>query len=111
MSDSHRKRTTRKRMTSWNRHSTAALVVVNLAALAMYVLWQIADSWAVERAEAGGFDTTMLLPHHMVAWVVVHVLVASVLALAALAWPRHPRRDRPRRETPAPAPDPARTSG
>lgn len=75
-----------------------ALVVANIAVLCFYVLWQIADTAAVNRSEAQGFDTSQLLPHSNLMWVAANVSLVGILAvdvlaiIIALAATRRPRR-------------------
>lgn len=57
------------------------LIATNIAAVAVYVLWHLADTWAVNRAELTGFDPTMMLPHSLLFWLAAHGLLVCVLAL------------------------------
>lgn len=64
----------------------AIAVLLNIAVFAFYALWQNADTWAVNRSEAGGaLDTQQLLPHGDLMWVAANVSVVLILALDALS--------------------------
>ena len=70
-----------------------ALAALNVAVISFYVLWSIADSITVDRAEEHGFDTNQLLPHAIPFWFAAHASLLALLALDVLvfmAW-RRPR--------------------
>lgn len=77
-----------RQSSSRSRTVTAATVgmavvlgALNVAVVTFYLLWSATDSWAVDRAEAGGgFDSSMLLPHGDLVWVVA-TLTLLLLAL------------------------------
>ena len=43
----------------------AVLVVLNISVVCFYVLWEVADTIAVNRVEEHGFDPQQLLPHNI----------------------------------------------
>ncbi|HEY0248826.1 MAG TPA: hypothetical protein VGC45_11260 [Gryllotalpicola sp.] len=60
-------------------------VLLNLAVVAFYVLYRIADEWAVDRSEAfGGFDQSYLLPHDALTWLVGTAAVVLLLVTDVL---------------------------
>ena len=70
-----------------------ALAALNVAVISFYVLWSIADSITVNRAEEHGFDPNQLLPHASPFWFAAHASLLALLALDVLvfmAW-RRPR--------------------
>ncbi|MCL2515696.1 MAG: hypothetical protein FWD85_03535 [Microbacteriaceae bacterium] len=65
---------------------TILLALLNAAVIAFYALWNIADTWAVDRSEAtGAFDPTMLLPHDMLFWLIAQATLVLLAAVDA-AW-------------------------
>ena len=67
------------------------IAVLNVAVISFFVLWSIADTAAVNRAEEHGFDPNQLLPHPTLLWFAAHASLLSLLALdllAFLAWRR-----------------------
>ena len=67
------------------------IAVLNVAVISFFVLWSIADTAAVNRAEEHGFDPNQLLPHATPFWFAAHASLLSLLALdvlALLAWRR-----------------------
>jgi hypothetical protein len=64
---------------------SVVLVLLNVAGIAFYVLWFVADDWASNRSEAaGGFDTAMLLPHGDLMWVAANATLFLILATDAV---------------------------
>lgn len=60
---------------------TAILASLNVAFVAFFVLYSIADEWAVDRSEAShGSDPTMLLPHDAALWIVANASIVILLA-------------------------------
>ena len=69
----------------------ALLAALNASVISFFVLWSIADTAAVNRAEEHGFDPSQLLPHDLPFWFAAHASLLSLLALdvlAFLAWRR-----------------------
>ena len=69
----------------------AILVVLNISVVCFYVLWEVADTIAVNRAEEHGFDPQQLLPHFVPFWFAAQASLLSLLALdvlAIVAWRR-----------------------
>ena len=69
----------------------AILVVLNISVVCFYVLWEVADTIAVNRAEEHGFDPQQLLPHNILFWLAAQASLLSLLALDVLmivAWRR-----------------------
>lgn len=69
----------------------AVLVVLNISVVCFYVLWEVADTIAVNRAEEHGFDPQQLLPHFVPFWFAAQASLLSLLALdvlAIVAWRR-----------------------
>ena len=69
----------------------AILVVLNISVVCFYVLWEVADTIAVNRAEEHGFDPQQLLPHNILFWLAAQASLLSLLALdvlAIVAWRR-----------------------
>jgi len=69
----------------------AVLVVLNISVVCFYVLWEVADTIAVNRAEEHGFDPQQLLPHNILFWLAAQASLLSLLALDVLmvvAWRR-----------------------
>ena len=67
----------------------AILVVLNISVVCFYVLWEVADTIAVNRAEEHGFDPQQLLPHNILFWLAAQASLLSLLALDVLmvvAW-------------------------
>ena len=72
----------------------AVLVVLNISVVCFYVLWEVADTIAVNRAEEHGFDPQQLLPHNILFWLAAQASLLSLLALDVLmivAWRRRRR--------------------
>lgn len=72
----------------------AILVVLNISVVCFYVLWEVADTIAVNRAEEHGFDPQQLLPHFVPFWFAAQASLLSLLALdvlAIVAWRRRRR--------------------
>ncbi|VEI18485.1 cell surface protein [Actinomyces viscosus] len=68
-----------------------ALAALNVTVISFYVLWSIADTIAVNRAEEHGFDPQQLLPHNLLFWCAAQASVLSLLILdilVFLAWHR-----------------------
>lgn len=73
------------------RAIVAILVVLNKSVVCFYVLWEVADTIAVNRAEEHGFDPQQLLPHNILFWLAAQASLLSLLALdvlAIVAWRR-----------------------
>ena len=69
----------------------AVLVVLNISVVCFYVLWEVADTIAVNRAEEHGLDPQLLLPHNILFWLAAQASLLSLLALdvlAIVAWRR-----------------------
>lgn len=69
----------------------AVLVVLNISVVCFYVLWEVADTIAVNRVEEHGFDPQQLLPHNILFWLAAQASLLSLLALdvlAIVAWRR-----------------------
>ena len=69
----------------------AVLVVLNISVVCFYVLWEVADTIAVNRVEEHGFDPQQLLPHNILFWLAAQASLLSLLALDVLmivAWRR-----------------------
>lgn len=69
----------------------AVLVVLNISVVCFYVLWEVADTIAVNRAEEHGLDPQQLLPHFVPFWFAAQASLLSLLALdvlAIVAWRR-----------------------
>jgi len=69
----------------------AVLVVLNMSVVCFYVLWEVADTIAVNRVEEHGFDPQQLLPHNILFWLAAQASLLSLLALdvlAIVAWRR-----------------------
>ena len=62
----------------------AILVVLNISVVCFYVLWEVADTIAVNRAEEHGFDPQQLLPHFVPFWFAAQASLLSLLALDVL---------------------------
>lgn len=76
----------------------AVLVVLNMSVVCFYVLWEVADTIAVNRAEEHGFDPQQLLPHNILFWLAAQASLLSLLALdvlAIVAWRRRRRWQKP----------------
>ena len=72
----------------------AVLVVLNISVVCFYVLWEVADTIAVNRAEEHGLDPQLLLPHNILFWLAAQASLLSLLALdvlAIVAWRRRRR--------------------
>ena len=72
----------------------AVLVVLNMSVVCFYVLWEVADTIAVNRVEEHGFDPQQLLPHNILFWLAAQASLLSLLALdvlAIVAWRRRRR--------------------
>ena len=72
----------------------AVLVVLNISVVCFYVLWEVADTIAVNRAEEHGLDPQLLLPHNILFWLAAQASLLSLLALDVLmivAWRRRRR--------------------
>ena len=77
----------------------SVLAALNTSVISFFVLWSMADTAAVNRAEEHGFDPSQLLPHDIPFWFAAHASLLSLLALdvlAFLAW----RRSRSQPESP-----------
>ncbi|MFT4259312.1 hypothetical protein [Microbacterium sp.] len=62
------------------------LLALNVAVVAFFVLWQIADTAALNRMEANSdLSSTELLPHANLMWVAAHAAVLLLVALDAVA--------------------------
>ena len=73
----------------------SVLAALNASVISFFVLWSMADTAAVNRAEEHGFDPSQLLPHDIPFWFAAHASLLSLLALdvlAFLAWRRSRRR-------------------
>ena len=69
----------------------SVLTALNISVISLFVLWSIADTAAVNRAEEHGFDPNQLLPYDTPFWFAAHASLLSLLALdvlAFLAWRR-----------------------
>lgn len=79
-----------------SKTSGAALVALNVAVTGFYVLWHIADSAAVARAEDAGFDGAQLLPNWELLWMAAHasLLMMLVVDVLAIMWYRRFRASR-----------------
>lgn len=69
----------------------SVLVALNVSVISFFVLWSMADTAAVNRAEEHGFDPSRLLPHDLPFWFAAHASLLSILALdvlSFLAWRR-----------------------
>ena len=76
----------------------AVLVVLNISVVCFYVLWEVADTIAVNRAEEHGLDPQQLLPHNILFWRAAQASLLSLLALdvlAIVAWRRRRRWQKP----------------
>ena len=76
----------------------AVLVVLNMSVVCFYVLWEVADTIAVNRVEEHGFDPQQLLPHNILFWLAAQASLLSLLALdvlAIVAWRRRRRWQKP----------------
>ena len=76
----------------------AVLVVLNISVVCFYVLWEVADTIAVNRAEEHGLDPQQLLPHNILFWLAAQASLLSLLALdvlAIVAWRRRRRWQKP----------------
>ena len=73
----------------------AVLVVLNISVVCFYVLWEVADTIAVNRVEEHGFDPQQLLPHNILFWLAAQASLPSLLALAIVAWRRRRRWQKP----------------
>ena len=72
----------------------SVLAALNASVISFFVLWSMADTAAVNRAEEHGFDPSQLLPHDIPFWFAAHASLLSLLALdvlAFLAWRRSRR--------------------
>lgn len=76
---------TKPRAEVLSKISGAALVSLNVAVIGFYVLWQIADSAAVARAEDAGFDGAQLLPNGNLLWMAAHASLFTMLVVDVLA--------------------------
>jgi hypothetical protein len=56
-----------------------ALILLNVAVLAMYALWTSADNWATTRSELHGYDPSQLLPNGSLFWVVANLSIALLI--------------------------------
>ena len=69
----------------------SVLAALNASVVSFFVLWSMADTAAVNRAEEHGFDPSQLLPYDLPFWFAAHASLLSLLALdvlAFLAWRR-----------------------
>ena len=69
----------------------SVLAALNVSVISFFVLWSMADTAAVNRAEEHGFDPSQLLPYDTPFWFAAHASLLSLLALdvlAFLAWRR-----------------------
>ena len=69
----------------------SVLAALNASVISFFVLWSMADTAAINRAEEHGFDPGQLLPHDLPFWLAAHASLLSLLALdvlAFLAWCR-----------------------
>ena len=69
----------------------SVLAALNASVVSFFVLWSMADTAAVNRAEEHGFDPGRLLPHATPFWFAAHASLLSLLALdvlSFLAWRR-----------------------
>lgn len=72
----------------------SVLAALNASVVSFFVLWSMADTAAVNRAEEHGFDPSQLLPYDLPFWFAAHASLLSLLALdilAFLAWRRSRR--------------------
>ena len=72
----------------------SVLAALNVSVISFFVLWSMADTAAVNRAEEHGFDPSQLLPYDIPFWFAAHASLLSLLALdvlAFLAWRRSRR--------------------
>ena len=72
----------------------SVLAALNVSVISFFMLWSMADTAAVNRAEEHGFDPNQLLPHDLPFWFAAHASLLSLLALdvlAFLAWRRSRR--------------------
>lgn len=72
----------------------SVLAALNASVISFFVLWSMADTAAVNRAEEHGFDPSQLLPYDTPFWFAAHASLLSLLALdvlAFLAWRRSRR--------------------
>ena len=72
----------------------SVLAALNASVVSFFVLWSMADTAAVNRAEEHGFDPSQLLPYDIPFWFAAHASLLSLLALdvlAFLAWRRSRR--------------------
>ena len=77
----------------------SVLAALNVSVINFFVLWSMADTAAINRAEEHGFDPSQLLPYDIPFWFAAHASLLSLLALdvlAFLAW----RRSRSQPESP-----------
>jgi len=59
-----------------------ALVGLNIAVVAFYALWQIADTAAINRSEStSGFDPSQLLPNSNLFWLAANASLILLLLL------------------------------
>ena len=69
----------------------SVLAALNISVISFFVLWSMADTAAVNRAEEHGFDPSQLLPYDTPFWFAAHASLLSILALdvlSFLAWRR-----------------------
>ena len=69
----------------------SVLAALNVSVISFFVLWSMADTAAINRAEEHGFDPSQLLPYDIPFWFAAHASLLSLLALdvlAFLAWRR-----------------------
>ena len=72
----------------------SVLAALNVSVISFFMLWSMADTAAVNRAEEHGFDPSQLLPYDIPFWFAAHASLLSLLALdvlALLAWRRSRR--------------------
>lgn len=75
----------------------AVIALLNGAIIGFYILWSIADSRAVDAAEASGFNQAVLLPHAHLMWITAQASLVLVFVLdvcVGIAWRRRRRRRR-----------------
>ncbi|MDR6970095.1 hypothetical protein [Leifsonia shinshuensis] len=63
---------------------SVVLAGVNVVFAVAYALWSVVDDWAATRAEAHGFDPSMLLPNDAALWVAMNACIVILIALDGL---------------------------
>ncbi|UYQ77080.1 hypothetical protein OF385_13805 [Glutamicibacter sp. JL.03c] len=63
-----------------------ALIGLNVAVILFFTLWQIADTAAINRMEAGsGMDVAQMLPNSNLMWVAAHGSLVMLIIVDILA--------------------------